>query len=164
MPILANSQIDDLVTYLDNNNYSTLHTADRRYRTVKGVKTLRLIHLHAMWLKPRSIEGYVRGPNIEFQYKLDLSANSRIVYHPNIDIAGADTYLRRMGREIMKAVNASPPKRGKWPKRTKGMFYLQRQNNPTFTPAAHRAIRQNILSERFVTTLMQWNFRVIQGR
>ena len=163
MPILANSQIDDLVTYLDNNNYSTLHTADRRYRTVKGVRTRRLIHLHAMRRRPRSIEGYVRGPNIEFQYTLDLSGNSRIVYHPNIDIAEADNYLRRMEREIMRTVNTDLPD-DIWPRRTRGMFYLRRWRNPTFTQAADRAIRQNILSERFVKTLIQWDFQVIQGR
>jgi hypothetical protein len=115
-----------------------------------------------MRLRPRSIEGYIRGPKIEFQYSINPKGIVHISYNPNITIADAIKYLLKMEKEIMNRVAAGHPT---FPvKRSKGMFYLQRSGNPTFTQAATNAIDQNILSERFVNTLMNWNFRIIQGR
>jgi hypothetical protein len=140
-----------------------MHTAKRVTRSVKKVKKRYLIHLHGMRWTKDTIEGYVRGPKIEFQYSInEITGHTKIIYYPNITIVDAKNYLLKMEKEIMSKVAAGHSNFS--PRRSSGMFYLQRSNNPTFTPAATSAIGENVLSQRFVEILMSWNLRVIQGR
>jgi hypothetical protein len=160
--VLTEEQVKDLVNYLALSKYSNLHTADRRYRQVKKVRKLHLIHLHGMHKRSSSIDGYVCGPNIEFQYSMNQKGIADIIYHPNISVQKAEGYLRKMAKEIKSRVEAGHIS---YPvKRSQGMFYLQRWKNPDLTSAANNAVNQKVLSFRFVDTMKVWNLRVLQGR
>jgi len=155
----SSSEVSPLLVFLKDHKYKNLHT--RKNKQVKNKKVLK--HLHGMKLKSaKIISGYFCGclsnsKLAEIEYEIDHTGTVKVKATIGITKPQALKCIDDERKTVMKRVISAPIR---WsPKYLKNNFYLRRSVNTTVTSAANKAVKNGILSSKFVKIMASWNLR-----
>lgn len=164
---LQQHEFNNLIAYLQHPDckYNNLHTGNRKTSQHKKKISRYLVHINIIKLiksKRNAVEGYVCGPKVEIIYSINSNGVS-ISFQRGMSANQAHAYIQSLEKEIMAVVNRGHGNTYP-PKRTKGMYYIRRWNNPNITQAANSAVSAGLLTQNFVNIAQKWNFQVIEGQ
>lgn len=142
--------------------YRNLHM--RQTRTLKGQRTLH--YLHAMYASGSSrIEGMISGPSVFWHYDLTPGKSQTIVrvFSRRSSAQDATRIQGIFRKEIMKRIGEEQSGRRGFPRYKHGQFYLRRRRpgTPATHPHCQAAISSGVLDQRFVSTLLLWDFELL---